>query len=815
MRSLKGGISMIVLLITIVVVIILASVTFVSIGNAVQNSRLTVLAQDLSTIDEATKSVYVLTGSYPVLNGTGEYSFSDLTNGMDQVLIDALKKEVEKNGDLNDTTFMKLDVEKMNLESVKRGRKDTEYDIFVMAYPSENIYYLNGIKAKGDYYFSLANITDNAKIKVKTTVNSSSISYTKNIKNWSNQLDIDFSVNISDSTAETVTFKFDSGNAVTLAVQNGLNDFKVTSFTKVHSNTKNTDTSLQAPSATPKFLTITKSKSGAVVETVNISLANYDNTLPSIDKSSLKVNSDIDKNTLEVNVSDTLSGVKEIKYDYLRRLSSSAGAEYYYNNVTSFNLEYMKTNAKTAKIYDNKVELEIPKDVYTIVYYIVDKAGNYSEQYITDIYSKDRIAIFASAKLVTASSNKYSVDVSVYSTENLKKITTSISSDNETYVDAKEATTFSRSNNISKVNFEYNNLSSQYIYVKIEAIDILNNSESTIVKLDVSEYAGNLFAESNVTIKGTKYEITIPKDFAPVTLNDDGTVKSIIPVEKWNNKTFSDSVINQGVVIVDKYENEFVWIPVPITYNKFSDVFYKEDGYDSGNKQSGISSGKITEPSSFNNSTAYQYATEVVDYNLMYSQVEKYHGFYIARYEAGDADVTNFRTTTTVPHKVVSKKDAIPYNNVPWGENMTSIGNNGAVYLSKNFATQYGYTSVTSTLIYDIQWDSVVRWMKESGYDIANSGSYSNTSHSTGNAANGAGILRTTGYNKYWKVKNIYDMGGNEYEWTMGAYGTSARVGRGSAHWMTTNTRCISFYGGLDPKYTAYDVGFRVALYIN
>ena len=52
-----------------------------------------------------------------------------------------------------------------------------------MAYPSENIYYLNGIKAKGDYYFSLANITDNAKIKVKTTVNSSSISYTKNIKN--------------------------------------------------------------------------------------------------------------------------------------------------------------------------------------------------------------------------------------------------------------------------------------------------------------------------------------------------------------------------------------------------------------------------------------------------------------------------------------------------------------------------------------------------------------------------------------------------------------------------------------------------------
>ncbi len=811
MRSLKGGISMIVLLITIVVVIILASVTFVSIGNAVQNSRLTVLAQDLSTIDEATKSVYVLTGSYPVLNGTGEYSFSDLTNGMDQVLIDALKKEVEKNGDLNDTTFMKLDVEKMNLESVKRGRKDTEYDIFVMAYPSENIYYLNGIKAKGDYYFSLANITDNAKIKVKTTVNSSSISYTKNIKNWSNQLDIDFSVNISDNTAETVTFKFDGGNAVTLAVQNGLNDFKVTSFTKVHSNTKNTDTSLQAPSATPKFLTITKSKSGAVVETVNISLANYDNTLPSIDKSSLKVNSDIDKNTLEVNVSDTLSGVKEIKYDYLRRLSSSAGAEYYYNNVTSFNLEYMKTNAKTAKIYDNKVELEIPKDVYTIVYYIVDKAGNYSEQYITDIYSKDRIAIFASAKLVTASSNKYSVDVSVYSTENLKKITTSISSDNETYVDAKEATTFSRSNNISKVNFEYNNLSSQYIYVKIEATDILNNSESTIVKLDVSEYAGNLFAESNVTIKGTKYEITIPKDFAPVTLNDDGTVKSIIPVEKWNNKTFSDSVINQGVVIVDKYENEFVWIPVPITYNKFSDVFYREDfGGDTF-----VSTGTATEPSSFNNSTAYQYATEVVDYNLMYSQVEKYHGFYIARYEAGDDDVTTFRTGVTPAHKVVSKKDAIPYNYVAWGENMTSIGNNGAVYLSKNFATQYGYTSVASTLVYGIEWDRLVRWIRDDGYDIDDTKSYSNVNNATGNANVGSYGIKTTGYSKYWKVKNVYDIGGNLLEWTMEAYGTAFRTFcSGSYAWPGKNLG-ISTGGYFVPTYNWIDVGFRVALYIN
>lgn len=66
----------------------------------------------------------------------------------------------------------------------------------------------------------------------------------------------------------------------------------------------------------------------------------------------------------------------------------------------------------------------------------------------------------------------------------------------------------------------------------------------------------------------------------------------------------------------------------------------------------------------------------------------------------------------------------IYYKNVTWSKNgqmneeNTKIAGgidgtkDGAVELARNFDTVNGYTSVTSTLCYNVQWDAVMKWIE-------------------------------------------------------------------------------------------------------
>ena len=53
-----------------------------------------------------------------------------------------------------------------------------------------------------------------------------------------------------------------------------------------------------------------------------------------------------------------------------------------------------------------------------------------------------------------------------------------------------------------------------------------------------------------------------------------------------------------------------------------------------------------------------------------------------------------------------------------------------------------------------------------------------------------ANTFAPTGYNEMYKVKNIYDLAGNIWEWTLEAYGTNNRIKRGGR------------YDGFDSNYT-------------
>ncbi len=295
---------------------------------------------------------------------------------------------------------------------------------------------------------------------------------------------------------------------------------------------------------------------------------------------------------------------------------------------------------------------------------------------------------------------------------------------------------------------------------------------------------------------------TVPKDFAIVPGCDD---------------------ISEGLVISDVENdtentgNQFVWVPVDPS------KFQRIEGFNNKSVQTMLK--KCSEP------YASGYENEASEYQEMYNHVTEYEGFYIGRYEAGKDSSRN----------VIVKKGADVYNNVPWGNAMNDItgtsntsGKVGAVKLSKNFAESNGYTDVTSTLCYGIQWDAVMNFMdsnysngvyNEDSYvkDSTNKGWYEDNYNSTTNGNTVTNPNYKTGIDLIYsasptvianKQKNIYDMAGNMIEWTMEAYDTSNRVYRGGSYDKDGLERPASRRINNNVIIYTNTIGFRITMYM-
>ena len=288
--------------------------------------------------------------------------------------------------------------------------------------------------------------------------------------------------------------------------------------------------------------------------------------------------------------------------------------------------------------------------------------------------------------------------------------------------------------------------------------------------------------------------------------------------------SYVEGTKDTGLVVEDKEGNQFVWVPVEYTATGVTDANGLDTGFTAMFKRgtaqetstgSGIYKMIGTVSSSYTEPYANGYATEEQEYYAMMQSVQKYNGFYIARFEAGDGDATSKRTSKTEAHKVVSKKGAYVYNYVPWGASMTEIGTTGAVYLSQNMCK--GSTSVVSTLCYGVQWDAVMNFVSDADHNIKDSKSWGNHKNSEGDAATNSGesnMNYTTGRNEAWKAKNIYDLAGNVWEWTMESYSSSSRVVRGGGYYNDGSGDPASYRNNYSPTYAYDGIGFRATLYI-
>ena len=224
----------------------------------------------------------------------------------------------------------------------------------------------------------------------------------------------------------------------------------------------------------------------------------------------------------------------------------------------------------------------------------------------------------------------------------------------------------------------------------------------------------------------------------------------------------SASTVQGGVVIEDKDGNQFVWVPVATIAD------YKRTAYSTNvateETDTATNSIKIEYSSSDSN-----YFTEALPEDEKTS-VERYKGFYIGRYEAGDKESTGttkatFRTSSSdTSNSVTIKADQVPYNYVTRTQ---------AVSLAEGFSTKQGYKAKTK-LVSSYAWDTTIAFLQKVNSDYGNSseeGNYNDTAFSytdiTGASQTKAGnsqVLVPTGQTT--PVCNIYDMGGNVWEWT-------------------------------------------------
>ena len=328
---------------------------------------------------------------------------------------------------------------------------------------------------------------------------------------------------------------------------------------------------------------------------------------------------------------------------------------------------------------------------------------------------------------------------------------------------------------------------------------------------DYASYIGNYLDGKGGSSGGGSDTPTKPTAGTTVAKPGTWTSSQVTPIADGNGGTvplpngfyYVGGDISTGLVISDKQGdtmnasgtsmgNQFVWIPVSseadLTRTNFDANGQPTTG---ATTDGGLNIDDCSEP------YANGYATEASEYNTMRTQVLKYGGFYIGRFEAG-VNSTTLRTKVTTAQTVVCKKGVAPYNYVPWGKAMNDAseveGKSGAVYLAKNFASQHNYTSVTSTLTYGCEWDAMCRYIGDSQRTTPKKSK-----------------LELTGSVSTDVSKNIYDLAGNCLEWTMEAYNTNYRVGRGGYCYGAVP---VSIRLDVLPTFSYDTYSFRPTLYI-
>ena len=264
--------------------------------------------------------------------------------------------------------------------------------------------------------------------------------------------------------------------------------------------------------------------------------------------------------------------------------------------------------------------------------------------------------------------------------------------------------------------------------------------------------------------------------------------KAFIPAGFTVSDKEDERLISGGLVVIGPDGSEFVWIPTDKTALKRRDFHCDLYG---------------------NSFTGYRDETSLKEYREMEKSVAKYGGFYMGRYEASFGGGSSLADYYPASRKVSSDRP---------GRIWVRFSPQDATKACENLYKDN--PTVQSFFPWGANWDTMLQWFidseartqQEVALDSSEWGNYANSRFVRGASTRYTGVYEQT------KVNNIYDVAGNNWEWTQERYGSSYVMRGGGNSIMgyacDGNMAPAALRDPLPGSSHHPNVAFRVALYV-
>ena len=299
------------------------------------------------------------------------------------------------------------------------------------------------------------------------------------------------------------------------------------------------------------------------------------------------------------------------------------------------------------------------------------------------------------------------------------------------------------------------------------------------------------------------------------------------------------TTLDNGLTIQDSKGNQYVWVEVPKTAEVYSTAGLNVTDF-SDDDYTNIENDLHTYTSVYRvkSSVDKYYSDEATGLTSeqyaelkkkMLKSVYQHGGFYVGKYETGieNAPKTSGSADTAPTEIPVIKQNAYPYNYVTCSQAQT-------------LASSMESGSYTSSLMFGVQWDLVLKYLEAKGtaqadlktnstswgnywnnlWNITNTDSkyYTNsqwTSGAYGTKGSSTSILLSTGASDIFSKQGIYDFAGNVEEWTLesGYFLGIPCIIRGGNGYFSGGTNPVASHAAGSKSSCIDTTGFRVALY--
>ena len=357
-----------------------------------------------------------------------------------------------------------------------------------------------------------------------------------------------------------------------------------------------------------------------------------------------------------------------------------------------------------------------------------------------------------------------------------------------------------------------------------------------LLKTPIDETKEDLKSNIGVSIKAEPKQPGEEANGSSETVSSKKTTKPYLPT---GFTQVSGTTLKNGLTIQDSTGNQYVWIEVPMTEEVYPTAGLSITNF-TDEEYTAIEADLHTYTNDYRDGTSYkdEYYSGVGLTSDEYTNLKKtmlksvYQngGFYIGKYETGieNAPKTDGDENTAPTEIPVIKQNAYPYNYVTCSQAQTLANN----MKSGNH---------TSSLMFGVQWDLVLKYLEKKGIaqadlrtDSTNLGNYKNnlwnitnrdskyapnasgwTSGAYGTKASSESILLSTGASDTFNKQGIYDLAGNVGEWTLEytSFSGNPCVSRGSNYYNAGSGYPAACRGYSYTTGCGNGVGFRVSLF--